>query len=440
MRFPKARAPGFRCKVARAGKSWIPVLRRSDLASRWEQGRLVDLGAWQTFDFGAETFYAITSPSGEMLTPTGDCRSPGNANEALAFAVSLKETRAIDSATPLHDALYVERLSRLLPTYSISAPVPDDLVLGGYLTGGAQVSVLATRRMRSLLTWLSNSGLREIIRQAGLESAVPEECASDAMGVERRAFTLAGRPALEQFFREQVLDIIENADSYRQLGIGFPGAIVLHGPPGCGKTFAVERLIEYLGWPSLSIDSSSVASPFIHETSRKVAQVFEQAIREAPTVIKIDEMEAFLTDRETAAGSGHHRIEEVGEFLRRIPEAVQNNVLVIGMTNRMEMIDQAILRRGRFDHIVQVDMPSREEVEGLLRELLGKVPTESLEFRVLSEKLVGRPLSDVDFVVREGARLAVRAKRVSIDQLSLEKAIQSAPARGPEQPRKIGFV
>ena len=154
---------------------------------------------------------------------------------------------------------------------------------------------------------------------------------------------------LEQFFREHVVDIIENADRYRKLGIEFPSAILLHGPPGCGKTFAVERLVEYLGWPSFSIDSTSIGSPFIHETSRKVAEVFERAIKDAPSVLTIDEMEAYLADREMGAGSSHHRVEEVGEFLRRIPEAIANRVLVIAMTNRIEMIDPAILRRGRFD-------------------------------------------------------------------------------------------
>ncbi|MBV5300638.1 MAG: AAA family ATPase [Methylococcales bacterium] len=121
----------------------------------------------------------------------------------------------------------------------------------------------------------------------------------------------------------------------------------------CGKTFAVERLVDFLGWACFQIDASSVASPYIHETSKKVADVFDQAMNNAPSVLVIDEMEAFLADREM--GSGHHRVEEVAEFLRRIPEATKNQVLIIGMTNRIEMIDPAILRRGRFDHIIKVD-------------------------------------------------------------------------------------
>jgi cell division protease FtsH len=416
------------------------LLVKPELVTRWVETRLIDWGSWQTFKFGADSFYALSSGSGFCLAPVNDSRSPNNKSEALAFAVSLRETRVRDAATPLHDAIYIESISRLLPTYTLSTPQPDDVVLGSFLTGGAPVSVHATRRIRALTTWLGDSGLAEVIRQSGVsQAAAPETCGARTEG-EEKTFALAGRPMLEQFFREHVVDIIENADRYRKLGIEFPSAILLHGPPGCGKTFAVERLVEYLGWPSFSIDSTSIGSPFIHETSRKVAEVFERAIKDAPSVLTIDEMEAYLADREMGAGSSHHRVEEVGEFLRRIPEAIANRVLVIAMTNRIEMIDPAILRRGRFDHAVEVGMPSREEVDALLHELLSKVPTENIDYDALSQSLAGRPLSDVAFVTREAARRAAAAGRSSIGQENLLAAVKATPSRGPEAPRKIGFV
>lgn len=113
---------------------------------------------------------------------------------------------------------------------------------------------------------------------------------------------------------------------------------------------------------------------------------------------------------------------------------------MIGMTNRFEMIDSAIQRRGRFDHVVLVDMPSREEVDGLLKVLYAKLPTEAIDLDAISAALAGRPLSDVDFVVRESARLAAKAGRESIDQNSISLALNSAPPRGPAPTRKIGFL
>jgi SpoVK/Ycf46/Vps4 family AAA+-type ATPase len=253
---------------------------------------------------------------------------------------------------------------------------------------------------------------------------------------------LPGRPELDSFINEHIVDIIQNRDRYKALGIGFPSAVVLHGPPGCGKTFAVESLVNFLGWPSFQIDASSIASPWIHETSRKVAEVFDNTMQNAPSVLVIDEMEAFLAERTMMAGH-HHRVEEIAEFLRRIPEATKNEVLIVAMTNRIDMIDPAILRRGRFDHVIKVDYASEAEVLSLLEKLLSALPGGGdVDASPLAKELAGRPLSDVTFVVREGARLAARSGKDRLDQENLLTALSSAPAREREgaAQRHIGFI
>ena len=115
----------------------------------------------------------------------------------------------------------------------------------------------------------------------------------------------------------------------------------------------------------------------------------------------------------------------------------------MAMTNRIEMVDPAILRRGRFDHVVRVEMASETEVLALLLELVSRLPHEAgLDLAPLARSLKGRPLSDVAFVVREGARLAARAGRDTLDLASLRKALNNAPARegGESFSRKIGFT
>ena len=255
-------------------------------------------------------------------------------------------------------------------------------------------------------------------------------------------FDLPGRPDLSAFINEHIIDIIKHQDRYRSLGIEFPSAVILHGPPGCGKTFAVEKLIEFLGWPSYQIEASSVASPYIHETSKKVAEVFQLSIDNAHSVLVIDEMEAFLADRDRS--SGHHRVEEVAEFLRRIPEAVSKGVLIVAMTNRIDMIDPAIQRRGRFDHVIKVDFASETEIVALMKKLLESLPTSSdLDVVPIARELSGRPLSDVSFVVREAARLSARAGAKTIDQDKLLIALHGTPVRAlqnEEQERTIGFA
>src|ERR1035441_2481438 len=331
-RLPIAEGPDWQIFETHGGGRALLV--KPDAAARWASAGLVNLGKWQTFPFGADSYIAITSPTRQRLEFVARCRSPNSLTEAVTFAQSLKATREIEKTAPLSDAIYVQRIGRLLPTFSTLSPAPDDLVLGAWLTGGVPISVESFQRLSSFLSWLSRPQLTEVIRQAGLKE--PSEVGGGA--VPSGPFVLAGREHLQQFFGEHVIDIVQNAGRYKALGIEFPSAIILHGPPGCGKTFAVERLVEYLGWPFFTVDSSSIVSPYIHETSRKVAEVFDQAAKAAPSVLVIDEMEAFLSERTSGAESGHHRIEEVGEFLRRIPEAVKSRVLIVAMTNRIDMI------------------------------------------------------------------------------------------------------
>lgn len=250
-------------------------------------------------------------------------------------------------------------------------------------------------------------------------------------------FALPGRPTLADFFNEHVIDIVADEARYAALGIGFPGGIILEGPTGCGKTFAVDRLIEHLGWARFDVEAGSVASPYIHETSRKIAEIFTAAYKAAPAVIVIDEMDAFLASRE--AGSQQHQVEEVAEFLRRIPEASAHRVLVIGMTNKLDMIDPAILRRGRFDHVIHVNHAGEEEVAGLLRSMLKSIPNDIDDVEALAGKLAGRPLSDVSFVVREAGRLTARARKDRIGDAEIAAALAEAPSRDPDDHPRIGF-
>lgn len=451
--------------------SGCALVAKTDLVAKWVGAGLIEDGAFREFAFGAENYREVSCGASQLLAPLADCRSPENKNEALAFAVAMKATRDIDPDSPLQDALYVEKFSRLLPSYGITSRTDDDIVLGYWLTGGARVSVKSFRRLRQMLTWMGAKHLRDVVQSAGFEvsevmpldeprpaAASPEPAEKidgersaerDAEAPTRRApnsppkpFALPGRPELEEFFNEHVIDIIRNKERYKALGVGFPSAVVLHGPPGCGKTFAVEQLVEYLGWPSFQIDASSVASPYIHETSKKVADMFDKAMQNAPSILVIDEMEAFLADRESGGGGSHHRVEEVAEFLRRIPEAAKNEVLIVAMTNRVEMIDSAIMRRGRFDHVIKVDYANADEVLALLAKLLDTLPMDNtVDAEPLAKKLAGRPLSDVAFVVREGARLAARAGEDKLGQEFLLAALEDTPSRTEEgSSRRIGFV
>jgi cell division protease FtsH len=425
------------------------LVAEAELADRWVAAGLIESGALGALQYGADELRILTSGPGQILAPVAEADPPHSKSEALAFAVAMRATRDADPDSSLHDAIYAERLTRLLPAYSMSPPAQDELVLGYWLTGGAHVSATSFRRLQAMMSWLPAPQLREVVQAAGFD--VQDVLGEESQSIDGRLegdltvngsgpFELPGRPELEAFFNEHVVDIVRNRDRYRAVGITFPSSIVLHGPPGTGKTFAVEQLTEFLGWPSFQIDASSIASPYIHDTSRKISQVFAQATDSAPAVLIIDEMDAFLTERDVTGG--HHRVEEIAEFLRRIPEATENEVLVIGMTNRIDMIDEAVLRRGRFDHLIHVDFAGEEEMRALLQKLLAHIPVDDdVDVQGVASKLAGRPLSDAAFVVREAARLSAKLGRQCIDRASLDAAITSAsrPGKTQEQ-RRVGFI
>ncbi len=465
------RYSGEEWQIFATSGSGTVLLVKPGLAQKWCACGLLDASRLTEFSFGSALFWCLSSPKQYLLEPVGQGQSPDSKVDALAFALALKESRKLARDVSFHDAIYVERYSRLLPTWTLTPRVDDEVVLGTWLTGGVSISTVSFRRLTKLTGWMSASELAEIISRAGF--AVPADAglldknrpipyaATDGRtepvtieGIDSKElspvsgksaggknFRLPGRPQLESFFNEYVIDIIFNAEKYQALGIDFPSAIVLHGPPGCGKTFAVERLIEFIDWPSYFIDSSSVGSPYIHETSRKISEIFDKAMDDAPSIVVIDEMESFLSDRYAGNSSGLHHVEEVAEFLRRIPEAVKNRVLILAMTNRIDMIDPAILRRGRFDHIIEVGMPSREEAASLLDSLLDKLPkTGELDVEPLLDVLAGKALSDIAFVAREAARLAAKEGKKQLDQFSLEAALAALPRNDGQKNRRIGFT
>jgi len=417
------------------------------VAAAWVKTGAVLDHQLSTFAFGDRDYHVLVATHGSLAPVAG--LAPQSAEDALQFAHSIARTRSLKLGGSLAGAVYIERYSVLLPGRNDNDGLADDVVLGRYLARGVLISCFSGRRLNSLVPpWLKPE-LDRVIAAAKLPVPEVQESAPAAPGaapaparVRPKEFRLHGRPQLERFFRDHVIDIIENAERYRKLGIDFPSAVMLHGPPGCGKTFAVERLVEYLDWPEFSIDASSIASPYIHDTSRKIAGVFDQAIEQKPSIIVIDEADAFIQNR-SGETANQYRVEEVAEFLRRIPEAIDNQVLVVAMTNRIELIDPAILRRGRFDHIIEVPMASMVEVRYLLDHLLAQKPCAGdLDSQSYATALAGRPLSDVRFLIREAARLTARAGKDAIDHQTIRAALaeMNDAVRAPPKKRSIGFT
>ena len=439
-------------------ESYVLIVQKQ-LLRRWVEQGLVSDTLFSKVDSSKEDLYSFISKPDYIVSSLQYGPFPIAVIDAQAFAIALRETRKILPDVSLLDAIYIEQISRLLPLYNIADEPNDQLVLGTWLSGGVHISTGDIKRLSKLVGWMSISDLKTVVASAGFdfpqdgqyltkhksqdmkdENGITVKNKHNQKSTEGARFKLPGRPFLEDFFNENIIEIIFNIEKYKKMGIEFPSAIILHGPPGCGKTYAVDKLIEFINWPSYSIDSSSIASPYIHDTSKKIAEIFDQAMENAPSVIVIDEMEAYVSDRGNGKSSGLHHVEEVAEFLRLIPKAINSQVLIIAMTNKIDMIDPAILRRGRFDHIIEIEMPSFEEAKVLLQTLLEKLPvSEDIDIDFMATNLKGRPLSDVAFTVREAGRIAVKNDKSLIDNECMIIALQNTNSLSKDEPRRIGF-
>ncbi len=418
------------------------ILALEPLAEKWIDRRFLDRSDFHCISFGNTPIYVFNVTGQSLLFPLEESTYPESLDDALAFAHAMRRTRSLDGDSSFHDAIYVEKLSLLLPTWSVSEQKNDAQVLGEWLTSGVNISTDSFKRLSSFVSWLDKEYLKQVIHTAGLECHIGDDKLPDTPAIkEKKQFSLPGRPALETFFNDYIIDIVTHQERYKKLGIDFPSAVILYGPPGCGKTFAAEKLVDYLDWPCYVINSGSIGSPYIHDTSKKINEIFSKAMDNAPSVVLIDEMEAYVSNRNDDNSGSKSHIEEVGEFLRLIPKAVESKVLIIGMTNYLDMIDPAIKRRGRFEHLVEVGMPSEEEVRALVGSLLNKLPTDNdLDLEPLIKQMTEKPLSDCSSAIREAARIAAKEGKDRIDQESLDTALDVISAKEDKQEdRKIGF-
>lgn len=271
-----------------------------------------------------------------------------------------------------------------------------------------------------------------------VEKETREEQKKKKKGGCKGKFNLLGRRELNKFFNEKVIDIVKNEKVYEKFGVGFPEPFILEGPPGCGKTFAVDRLAEYLDWNIYHITSSSIGSTLIHETAKKTEEIFKKAAKTSPSLVVVDEMDAFMPDRGNTRHSDSHVIEEVSSFLKCIQTASEKKVLVVGMTNFIKNIDPAILRSGRMGTHITLKMPSDEEIREVIAAELKKRPCGKIDLDKFIPRLKERPLSDVVCVVREASMNAARRRADELTEDDMERGME-AMMQNDEEKRTMGF-
>jgi SpoVK/Ycf46/Vps4 family AAA+-type ATPase len=267
-----------------------------------------------------------------------------------------------------------------------------------------------------------NSGSELILASQSL-SETDDSFLSTSRGLKK----IAGMKRLKNLLSEEIIKPLRNPEPYKIYKIGIPNGILLFGPPGCGKTFIARQLAEELNYYFLEISPSEIASPFIHDSVLKIRGIFDDAEQHAPSIIFIDEFEAFVPSRSSLGGHQQFKSEEVNEFLHHLNECSDKGIIILAATNEPEKIDNAILRTGRFDKLIYVEPPDLEARIDLLKMYLKNRPQDPINFEAIALLIEGYSCSDVKNILDESARAAMK-QGIPINQTQIIASIERNPS------------
>lgn len=227
--------------------------------------------------------------------------------------------------------------------------------------------------------------------------------------------------------REAIEDPILNPDKFEEIGIEPPSGVLLHGPPGTGKTMLAKAVANKTNAKFLKLAASELAQKFIGEGSRLVRDLFEVAKEDSPTVIFIDEIDAIATKRRESKSDGGAEVQRTLMQLLSEMDGFENrgDVRIIAATNRFDMLDEAILRPGRFDRIIEVPAPVESGREQIFRIHTRDMNVDNnVEYDELAEAAEGFTGADIQASCTEAGMIAIRDDRSEITFEDFRQAIE----------------
>ena len=251
---------------------------------------------------------------------------------------------------------------------------------------------------------------------------------------------VAGQEAAIAELRE-ITEFLSDPDRYAALGAQVPKGVLLYGPPGCGKTLLARALAGESGANFYSISGSDFVELYVGVGASRVRELFREARDNSPAVIFIDELDS--VGRTRAAGVGPPQGEQEQALNQILAEmdgfATSDGIIVVGATNRADVLDPALLRPGRFDRTVGLERPDEAGRLAILQvHAAGKVLGSDVDLATIAHRAIGLTGADLASVMNEGALLAARVHQPKINQAQLEAALQRI-LDAPERQRRLSL-
>lgn len=234
---------------------------------------------------------------------------------------------------------------------------------------------------------------------------------------------------------EEIVEFLKSPKKFNEIGAKIPKGVLLYGPPGTGKTLLARAVAGEAGVAFFSISGSDFVEMFVGVGASRVRDLFEQAKKNAPCIIFIDEIDAVGRQRGAGVGGGHDEREQTLNQLLVEMDGFNSNegIIILAATNRPDILDPALLRPGRFDRQVTVDRPDVKGREEILKVHVRKKPLASnVDLAVIAKQTAGFTGADLANLVNEAALLSARMGLKKVGQQQLEQSIERVIA-GPEK-------
>ncbi len=348
--------------------------------------------------------------------------------EDKATKISKKETDASVTETFTSYGLTPEKLNAV----KISIEGPS----GFWFWVGQLAPFIAPLFFLALIIWFLT---RQVRGQGGLQAF--------SFGQSKARITLPDDKKQKVTFKDvagakeakqelsEIVDFLRNPKKFLEIGAVIPKGILLMGAPGTGKTLLARAVAGEAGVAFFAISGSEFVEMFVGVGASRVRDLFKIAKESAPAIIFVDEIDAVGRVRGTGVGGGNDEREQtLNQILVEMDGFEPNEkVIVMAATNRPDVLDPALLRPGRFDRRVTIDLPDRNDREEILKIHSAKKPfAEDVALRVIAERTPGFSGADLYSLMNEGAILAARENRTKVSQYDLIRAIEKVML-GPER-------